>query len=192
MGKEFDALPAAVSFNEEVGGYLVFEETSREAAARVGDATQARIALQLRVTADDADRFLADERHAARVTGWVRMDMLGGALEVEEGTFNVVAGAGGRRMEYRLQLHDGADRGLTLVGSKEQEADGTFSLHLRLLAGHVDAGEDAAVMATGTLRLLADDVAKQLMTLHVSPPLRLDALARFSALFARDPWATQR
>jgi cholesterol oxidase len=192
MGQGFDDLPAAVSFNEEVAGYLVFGETSREAAARDGDATRARIALQLRVTADDVDRFLADERYAARVTGWVRIDMLGGALEVEEGTFNVVAAAEGRRMQYRLRLHDGADRALTLVGAKEQEADATFSLHLRLLAGHVDAGADAPVMATGTLRLLPDDVAKQLMTLHVSPPLRLDALARFSALFAGDPWATQR
>jgi cholesterol oxidase len=189
MGQEFDHGPAAISFTEEVAGHIAFEETGRQPAARVGDATRARVALQLRITADDVDRFLADERYAARVAGWVRIDVLGGALEVEDGTFNLVAGPDGHRIEYRLCFHDGADRPLTLVGFK----DGVGSaLQLRLLAGHVEADEDAAAIAAGTLQTLPDDVARQLTTFRVSPPLRLDALARFSALFAGDPWATRR
>lgn len=195
-GRERD--PASVSFCEELAGYIDFEQTDHDAAFRAGEAAGRRLAVQLKITVDDVDRFIADERHPAGVAGWVRGEALGGPLEVEGGEFNVVLDAdGGRRMDYRLRFRDGADRPLTLVGRKDLPVhpDGAaWTLYTRLLAGHVDAAADAAtpVIATGILHVLPGDFAKQLTTFRVSPPLRLDALARFGALFAGDLWETYR
>ena len=184
----------SVSFSEQLAGYIDFEETGYEAAFRAGEAAGRRLSVQLRIAADDVDRFIADPRHVARVTGWVRGDALGGTLDVEHGEFNVVVQPdGGRRMDYRLRFHDGADRPLTLVGRKDLPPDpdgAAWTLYTRLLAGHVDAA--APVIATGILHILPGDFAKQLTTFRVDPPLRLDALARFGALFAGDLWETYR
>src|SRR5215216_1351322 len=180
MGQESDHAPVSVSFSELLTGYIDFEETEHEAAFRAGEHAQRRLALQLRITADDVDRFIADERHPARVSGWVRADVLGGPIEVEAGEFNVVVlPDGGRRMDYRLHIHDGAGRPLTLVGRKELPVhpDGAaWTLYLRLLAGHVGVESTAPVVATGIAHILPGDFARQLTTFRVSPPLRLDAL----------------
>jgi cholesterol oxidase len=188
----------SVSFREEAAGYIDFDQTAYDAAFHAGRAARRRLGLQLRITADDVDRCIAEERATARVAGWLRSDALGGALEVEHGEFHLAVRADGtRRMDYRLRFHDGADRPLTLVGFKEvrgELADVGPALYTRLLAGHVDAPDEATapVVAAGILQLHPDEFAKQLTTFHVSPPLRLDALARFGVLFAGDLWHTHR
>jgi cholesterol oxidase len=196
MGQEPDYAPVSVSFSEFLTGYIDFEETDHEAAFRAGERAGRRLALQLRITADDVDRFIADERHPAQVAGWVRGDALGGPIEVEGGEFNVVVlPDGGRRMDYRLRVHDGAARPLTLVGRKELPVhpDGAaWTLYLRVLSGHVDAESAAPVVATGIAHILPGDFAKQLTTFRVSPPLCLDALERFGAYFAGDLWEAYR
>jgi len=187
---------ASVSFSEEIVGYIDFDETGYEAAFRAGEAAGRRLALQLKITADDVDLCIAEERATARVTGWVRGAVLGGPVEVERGEFHLAVRAdGARRMDYRLHFHDGADRPVTLVGFKEVRGnleDAAPALRTRLLAGHVDpvAEPTAPVVATGILQLDANEFAKQLTSFRVSPPLRLDALARFGVLFAGDLWET--
>ena len=190
--------PASVSFSEEIAGYIDFDESAYDAAFRAGEAAGRRLALQLRFTADDVDRCLAEDRATARVSGWVRGDALGGPLELEDGEFHLAVHAdGGRRMDYRLRFHDGAGRPITLVGFKDIRGDleqAAPALYTRLLAGHVDAaGEPAApVIATGILQLQPNELAKQLSSFRVSPPLRLDALTHFGLLFAGDLWETYR
>jgi cholesterol oxidase len=198
MGQGSDDTTASVSFSETLTGYVDYDETDYEAAFRAGERGGRRLALQLQITAGDVDRFIADEQHPAQVAGWVRGHTLGGSIEVEGGEFNVVVlPDGGRRMDYRLRFHDGAGRPLTLVGRKELPVrpDGAaWTLYLRVHAGHVDAGEQSAapVIATGIAHILPGDFAKQLTTFRVSPPLRLDALARFGAFFAGDLWEAYR
>jgi cholesterol oxidase len=199
MSQESDGMRrASVTFSEEAAGYIDFDETEYDAAFRAGKAAGRRLALQLRITANDVDRCVAEERATARVAGWVRCDVLGGPLEVEHGEFHLAVRADGtRRMDYGLRFHDGADRPLTLVGFKEvrgERADAGAALYTRLLAGHVEAADEPAapIVATGILRLHPDEFAKQLTTFRVSPPLRLDALARFGVLFAGDLWRTHR
>ena len=188
MRQESGYSPVSVSFSEELAGYIDFEETDHLAAFRAGEAAARRLALQLRITAKDVDRFIADAGHAARVTGWVRGESLGGPSEIESGAFNVIVHPdGGRLMDYRLGFHDGAGRPLTLVGRKELPADPdgeAWTLYVRVLAGHADSDE-APLIATGILHVLPGDFAKQLTTFRVSPPLRLDALARFGELFVK-------
>ena len=199
MGQESDD-PAgvSVSFNEELAGYIDFDETGYDAAFRAGETAGRRLTLRLAITADDVVRSVAQGRATARVTGWVRGGALGGPLEVERGELHLAIGADGvRRMDYRLRFHDGADRPITLAGLKEvrrELADAPPALYTRLLAGHVEAADEpaAAVLATGILEVHPDELARQLSSFRVSPPLRLDALARFGVLFAGDLWHTYR
>ena len=199
MGQGIDhSAGVSVSFSQELAGYIDFEETGYDAAFRAGQEAGQRLTLRLAITADDVDRAIVEGRATARVTGWVRGGALGGPLEVEHGEFHLAIGTDGtRRMDYRLPFHDGADRPVTLVGFKEVRgrlSDGAPALHTRLLGGHVDAeGEPVApVIATGILHLHPEEFARQLSSFRVSPPLRLDALARFGVLFAGDIWQTYR
>ena len=189
---------ASVSFSEELAGYIDFDESNYDAAFRAGAAAGRRIGLRLSITADDVDRIVAEGRATARVTGWVRGGALGGPLEIESGEFHLAVGAEGtRRMDYRLRFRDGADRPVTLAGFKEANgglADAPPALYTRLLAGHVDGADEPApaVLATGILEVHPDELARQLSSFRVSPPLRLDALARFGVLLAGDLWHTYR
>ncbi|MDQ4047941.1 MAG: alpha/beta hydrolase, partial [Actinomycetota bacterium] len=66
----------------------------------------------------------------------------------------------------------------------------TSTLFSRVLAGHVDAGEDesAEILASGVLRIEPLDFAKQMTTFDTEPDRRPDAIARFGALFAGNLW----
>lgn len=182
-----------VTFTEELAGYIDFEEADYEAAFHAGAAAGRRLSLQLRVTADDADGFVPDGRHQARVAGWARVDALGGTLEVERGEFTVLAlQDGARRFGYRLSVHDGAGRPLTIAGFRLAVEGECAPLRLRVLAGHVERDDEAPFVATGLLHMPADGVAAQITTFRVSPPLRLDALSRFGALVVGDSWDARR
>jgi cholesterol oxidase len=191
--QESDHSPASVSFSEQLSGFIDFDENDYERAFRAGAGAGRRLALQLRVTADDVRRFAADGRHAARVTGWVRGDALGGTLEIEGGEFTVLEGAGGeRRLGYRLRVHDGAGRPLTIAGYKLAVDGLPAPLRTRVLAGHVEDADDAAVVATGLLQMPDDGIAAQIATFRVAPPLALDALAHFGALVVGHAWDAPR
>jgi cholesterol oxidase len=148
------------------------------------------------------DRFAADPDHVARAQGHLRCDALGGELAVQRGIFNLFVSPGGdtrnKRMLYRLYFADGSDHPLTMTGFKVVEDDAgidnvwadTSTLYTRVLAGHVEAGDDdsAEVVASGVLHIKPLDFAKQLTTFDTEPDGRLDAVARFGALFAGKLW----
>jgi len=142
----------ALAFTEDMQGMLDGER---------------RISLRLTVSTDDVDRFLGDADDVARVAGWLRCEALGGLLAVEDGQCRLTA----RGLEYRLAFRDPADAPLLLAGRKEGDA-----LRGRVHAGH---DPDGPVVATA---LLQADAGKLRSSVRVTPPLALDALARFSAL----------
>jgi len=188
-GQNSDQGSATVTFTEDLAGFIDFDEDDYEAAYRAGEAAGRRIVLRLRVTAEDAERFVPDGRHAARVAGWARVAELGGPLEIERGEFTVLElPDGARRLGYRICVHDGAGRPLTLAGFKLALDGEGPPLRLRVLAGHVAPDDDAPVVATGLLHMAADGIAAQVATFRVSPPLRLDALSRFGTLVVGDAW----
>jgi cholesterol oxidase len=191
----------ALSFTEEMKGYLDFEETAYDAAFRAGEAADRKLMFHLTITADDVERFIDDQHHEAQVDGWVRCDALGGKLAVEGGHFNLFVDQDGdrrrKRMYYRLLFRDGAGHPLTLVGFKEVRDDPGFdlwsdtsTLYTRVLTGHVAAGEEpgAPLLGTGVLHILPRDFARQMTTFRVRPARRVDALARFGTLFAGELW----
>jgi cholesterol oxidase len=191
----------ALSFTEEMKGYLDFEETDYDVAYRAGKAADRRLMFHLTITADDVERFVEDRNHEATVAGWVRCDALGGRLPVEGGHFNLFVDQDGdgrhKRMYYRLYFRDAAGHPLTLVGFKEVRDDpgldvwsDTSTLYTRVLTGHVAAEHEpeAAVLATAILHILPHDFARQMTTFRVRPAHRVDALARFGTLFAGALW----
>jgi cholesterol oxidase len=175
-----DSGTVALAFTEEMRGELDVEDPGRT------------IAVRITVSTDDLERFLEHEEHVARVAGWVRCAALGGLLEVEDGHFRLAIDGHLRRMQYRLLFRDGAGRPLALSGDKEvSHAPGhdlwrdMSTLRARLHAGHEP---DAEEVATALLCMEPADFARQLTSIRISPPLRLDALARFGALFAGALW----
>jgi cholesterol oxidase len=195
----------ALSFTEEMKGYLDFEATDYEDAFAAGKTAGRKLMFHLTITADDIERFIDDDLHEAGVSGWVGCDALGGRLPVEGGHFNLFVDQEGdrrrKRMFYRLFFRDGAGHPLTLVGFKEVRDDPGFdvwsdtsTLYTRVLTGHVNADEEPAapVLATAILHILPRDFARQMTTFRVKPARRVDALARFGTLFAGSLWETYR
>jgi cholesterol oxidase len=182
----------SLAFTEELKGYIDFDETDHRRAFRAGEAAGRRLTLRLTIRTDDVDRFLDDDAYAADVAGWIRCDALGGLLDVERGRFNLRVDGDRRRMEYRLEFRDPADAPLTLRGFRELRVAPGYDLwsDLATLYARVHAEHDAdgPVVATAILEIHPDDFAKQLTSFRVSPPLRLDALARFGTVFAGEFW----
>jgi cholesterol oxidase len=193
----------SLSFTEEMKGFVALGETDHEHGFARGRQSGTALMFRLTITADDLDAFIADRDHLASTEGFVRCEALGGDRPVERGLFNLfVADEADRRrkrMLYRLHFADDSGRPLTLSGFKLIEDDpgldvwrDTTTLYTRILAGHVAPGEDeeAEVVAAGIIHIRALDFAKQLTTFRTDPPGRVDAIARFGALFAGDLWET--
>jgi cholesterol oxidase len=193
---------ASVEFTETMKGFVTFgEETDFDAAYRAGRKTGTALDFTLTITATDIERFVSDPAHEGVAVGHVSCDALGGQRPVERGVFNLFVDQDGdkanKRMFYRLYFTDGTGHPLTMIGHKIVVNDGRFeiwhdtsTLYTRVLTGHVPEEEDAgaAVIATGILHIHPLDFAHQLTTFRVHPAGRLDALARFGALFAGDLW----
>ena len=191
----------AVSFTEEMKGFVAFGEEDFDRGFRSGRESRTALMFHLTITAEDIDSFIADREHEAVAEGWVECAALGGRLPVERGIFNLFVDQDGdqsrKRMLYRLHFSDSTGHALTLVGHKEVVDDPGFdiwrdttTLFTRVLRGHLEAGaaETAEVVASGIIHIHIGDFARQLTTFRCDPPTRLDALARFGALFAGDLW----
>jgi cholesterol oxidase len=191
----------AVSFTEEMKGFVALGESDFENGYRAGKDSRTALMFHLTITADDIDAFIADDERECVAVGFVRCAALGGELPVQRGAFNLLvdedADPRRKRMLYRLHFVDGSGRPLTLTGFKVVEDDPGFdlwrdttTLYTRLLRGHVSASEDrqAEPVAAGIIHIHGLDFGKQLTTFRSAPPGRLDALGRFGALFAGDLW----
>ena len=192
----------SVRFTEEMKGHVSFGEPDYERGAREGRETGTRLMFHLTIEVEDLDRFAADARRAADVSGWVRCEALGGRLPVEGGAFNLLvdeAGTGRKRMLYRLFFRDGVGHPLTLAGTKVVGADpgthvwrDTTTLYTRVSRGHVgENDEPAETVASGILRLGLPGFLRQLTTFRAtgdSPAARAAAVGRFDALFLGGLW----
>ena len=182
-----------VAFTEELSGFIAFGEDDHDRAYRAGKRARTACALRVTVTVDDVERFLADPERTARAAGHVECDALGGRLAITAGWFNLVADAAApRRISYRLLLTDGEGHPITLGGVKEIEDDpgldawsDVTTLFTRITAGHAtrrgaDRERDPPRPPAGPAR------SRRLVPR--APAHRVDALARFGALFAGELW----
>jgi cholesterol oxidase len=193
--------PASLEFTEKMRGFVTFGERDFDKGFRAGKKSKTALMFHVTVRMDDVERFVADEQHPGTITGDVDCDALGGKLEIQRGWFHLFVDAGehGERklMKYRLFLHDGEGHPITLRGVKDVEDDRGFdvwsdtsTLFTHVYAGHVEpeGDDDAEIVAGGILHIRPTDFAVQCTTFRVHPPHRVDALARFGALFAGDLW----
>jgi cholesterol oxidase len=192
----------SVSFTEEMKGFVALGERDFDRGFRSGRESRTALMFHLTITAEDIDRFIADREHEARAEGWIECGALGGRLPVVRGIFNLFVDQEGdrsrKRMLYRLHFADAEGQPLTLAGHKVIEDDPGFdpwrdttTLFTHILRGHVEerTDEEPEVVAAGIIHIHLRDFARQLTTFRCDPATRLDALARFGALFAGDLWA---
>jgi cholesterol oxidase len=192
--------PVAVSFTETMKGFVDFGEASDyEAGYENGRDKGTSLDFTLTISHDDIELFKVDPQHRGRATGVVRCSELGGELEVQRGDFNLFVDLDQvedvRNMRYRLLFCDEVGRPLTLIGHKVVRATGvtkvwrdTTTLFTKILNGHVEPSDDeqATVLATGILRIIGRDFAKQLTTFRAKGgglAKNVGALATFGTRF---------
>ena len=146
---------------------IQFTETAR------GDALE----LDLTVVSDDLDDLMRNPGHKARVAGRALAPALSSEpLKVADGDFSL------GRMAYRMKLVSRQGKTFYLQASKE-----ATGLHATLYDGDSEA---RAVLSKSTLRILPQDLRRQLTTLRVSNAAnvgaRLKATARFGRALAGD------
>ncbi|SFI26015.1 MULTISPECIES: GMC oxidoreductase [Microbacterium] len=202
----------SVSFTERMVGHVALGETDPRRGAERARYRNDDLEFVLTITAADIDAFTEDPLHEGAATGHVDGVALGGRCEVERGWFHLFVdppARPGRRMLYRLWLHDAAGDPVTLVGVKDVADDDGFdlwrdtsTLYVHLLAGHVppppaqtpaeraaaraaagDIPAGADVRAAGMLVIKPLDFAKQLTTFRTDGPAGIAALAAFGRLF---------
>jgi cholesterol oxidase len=192
----------SIAFTEEMKGFVAFGEEDFARGHEQGESSGTGFMFHLKITAEDLDRFVADRDHPARAEGYVHCEALGGRQPVVKGDFNLFVNESAdkrdKRMLYRLHFTDAEEHPLTMTGFKVVEDDpgtdnvwkDTSTLYTRLLAGHVGPGEDEAAetVASGVLRIEPLDFARQMTTFDTEPDGRVDAVARFGALFAGNLW----
>lgn len=205
--------PTSVSFTEEMKGFITFNELDYDKGFRDGKKNDTSIMFHLTITADDVNRFVTQPQHATNdVKGYIKCDVLGGKLPVEEGSFNLFVDdqdPAVKWMRYRLFFRDGEGNARTLSGFKYVKDDpgmdlwhDTTTLFTRILDGHVSAEEEGAmgnepeqppkkVLASGIIIIQFFDFMKQLTTFRTEGPNlsdRASGLARFGRLFMGKLW----
>jgi len=160
--------PRSVAFTERMTGAFTLGESDPQRGAALGRSVGSGLTFVLTITAADVEAFADDPLHRADATGHVACDALGGRLDVERGWFELFVhphGLAGRRMLYRLWLHDAGGSPLTLVGAKHVHDDAgldvwadTTTLLVRVLAGHVPPPPaDSPEQVEAVLATLGDD-----------------------------------
>jgi cholesterol oxidase len=188
-----------VTYTESLAGFVDFGAEDWNEGWIGGREVSSSCAIQLDVTIDDIDGFVADPDHEATCAGWVDCAGLGGRLPIEAGWFNLLVDAGGprhRHMDYRLHVRDAAGRPITFAGFKDVHDDvfhdpwaDASTLLSRLYAGHIGAGEDPrdARLASGILRISRAGFGRLLLSIRAhgaGRAGRLQAKARWGGLFA--------
>jgi predicted acylesterase/phospholipase RssA len=191
----------SLRFTEEMKGFVGFGDIEPGKGFTTGKDHGTNLMVHLTIAIDDIRRFASDPDHTASAEGWVGCEALGGRLPIERGTFNLFAGDDPRRkqMRYRLFFRDGVGHPLTLTGFKAIEDDpgldlwpDTTTLYVRVLAGHIEAGEEmagASQVAAGIIRIHPRDFLRQLTTFRTggrSPLDHLVAASTFGSLWVRN------
>jgi cholesterol oxidase len=184
-----------MEFTEQMKGYVSLGESDPMTGWQLGRALVQRFMFQLTITAPDVERFADSAGHTAVAEGWVDCDLLGGRLPVQRGWANLFVGtsdAETREMRYRLWFSDLGGEPVTMYGVKTVRDDPGFdmwrdtsTLWITLLRGHVPPGGDGEVIGAGMLRILPQDLARQLTTFRGSGGGPVVSIARFGAFFAK-------
>lgn len=162
------------------------------------------LAFELTIHIDDLDHFLEHREHAARATGFIECDSLGGRHDVSEGTFNLFTSPGAsddidaaKEMHYCLFFRDANGRALTLYGYKKVLKEHplglwpeTTTLYTAIWEGHHDYEDRGLrdVVGQGVLHIAVADFMRQLTTFKTEGAPEAEVMARFFGYFAESLW----
>jgi predicted acylesterase/phospholipase RssA len=193
----------SLRFTERMKGYAADDETDPERGYANGRTSQSVFDVKLTIRMDDANAFITDPAHQARIEGTVTSPLVGGQRDVQQGTFNLLVhdtDPRKKKMRYRIICTDGQGRDVTISGVKHVEHDDGFdlwqdttTLFCKVFEGVVAEADEATapVRGAGIIRIEPIDFMAQMTTFRAeggSIPDRLSALARFGALFMGKLW----
>ena len=186
-----------IAFRERMTGRITFGHC--DPSAGYDDPAAMPFVLEASIDIGDVGRFVADEGHAGDLTGHLYAPRAGFALPSTAGAFRLFSPGGdpatthmvyetGFRREGKSYWFAG--RKYVRVGAPWRAWRETTTLHVTLHEGDASG----PVVAAGILRLTLFDLCALLGTLRATgcrdAGERLQAVARFSAFFARELWRT--
>jgi cholesterol oxidase len=191
--------PLGLQFTETMTGYFATEEkTDFKKAYALGKNEQSPFTFTLTIVAEDLEKMLNTEAHAAKMAGTVTAPALSPhPLTISEGKFNLFVkdekDPGKLKMIYNMKLHTLNNREFYFTGYKEAFDDKGFdvwsdtsTLFITVYAGGDSTGP---VAGKGILRILPKDFRKQVTTmkaLHAANILEsAKALKDFGLFFGK-------
>jgi predicted acylesterase/phospholipase RssA len=194
----------SIRFTEQMKGYAAAGESDPDAGYAAGKTQKTRLDVKLTVVVDDADDFVTNPSHQARIEGTVASPLVGGTRPVDRGTFNLFVHADDPRrkqMLYRLVCTDASGNVVTLSGVKRVENDeggldavrDTTTLFVKVFEGDVAAQDEAggSLRGAGIIHIEFLDFLHQMTTFVADGPsvaTELNALSRFGGLFLGKLW----
>ncbi|MHB8574651.1 MAG: hypothetical protein ACYDCQ_04905 [Dehalococcoidia bacterium] len=194
--------PVGFTFTETMGGHVAPGEQEYAPAEKLGKKLGEKLRFKVTITMDDLDAFLADNAHAAGLSGTVEAKRFGGKVPIDSGGFNLfVEDASGRKqMRYTMTFRDTAGQAYRLDGFKDVHNDPGLDMWsdtttLFTKVHRVDeAGEHVA--ATGILHIRALDLIPQVRSMKAlnarNPAESAAALAKFGRFFFDRLWDEYR
>ncbi len=193
-------LPVGVQFTESMKGYFSPADAGEyQAGFDRGQADGSTFEFVLTVVADDVDRLLDTPEHEAAMVGTVKAPKLSPSpLTVTEGRFNLFVDTGtdpaAKKMLYNMVMSTKEGRRYRFSGFKMVRDDPGFDLWSDTTTLYITvydgAAEDSAVLGTGILKIVPDDFARQMTTMHANGNRGVvegfGAIAKFGKAFAGD------
>lgn len=185
-------------FHETMAGGVKYGETDYRTGEREGHLTGEVLSINLTVTIDDLEAFIADAKHEGKLTGCIDFSPFGSGLAVECGHFNLFFPCDDpriKRMVYGLKFSH-AGESYYLSGYKEIKDDPGFDLwsDTTTLFTRVHAGNDSSgrIVAAGVLTISVIDISRMVAGVQVlgadSVTDKVQTLACFGQFFLGELW----
>lgn len=193
----------SLRFTEEMKGFVGAGETVFQKGYDAGKAVNTRLDVKLTIRMDDAEAFITDPSHEARIEGTVTSRLIGGERPVQKGTFNLLvhdADPRKKKMRYRIFCTDAGGNPVTIVGRKHVENDDgmdlwqdTTTLYVTVFNGTVEEADEpnASARGVGIIRIEPIDFMQQMTTFRAeggTPQSRISVMIRFGGLFMGKLW----
>lgn len=187
-------MPGGIAFDETMEGWFALGAATPEAGAAQGKHAGTRLAMHVKVSIDDLDRFIAEPAHPGALTGTIDFQPIGIGLAAPSGLFQLFSpgpGDDSRRMVYELGFRD-QGRPRYLAGEKRVRNEGgvdlwkdTTTLYTRL---HDGGDAKGPVIGAGILTLGVPQLLALISTMKPINGGDLTTLGRFGMFFFGELW----
>jgi len=185
-------------FHETMAGGMKYGETDCLNGERKGRLAGETLSINVAVTIDDMEAFIADAEHKGQITGSIEYSPFGSVLTIDNGHFNLFIPSDNpheKRMAYGLVFaHEGEH--YYLSGNKEIKDDPGFDLwsDTTTLFTRLHAGKDSNgnIIAAGVLRVGVTDLIRMVAGMQVlgadGIAEKIETVGRFGRFFLGELW----